>query len=197
MLEAMAGFTLNEHLMGATFEEKGALGYHRTLSQNRKPFRTKDGYIAVLPYTTEQWHRALTAIGREDIIAAPWFDDNATRSKHSDELYKILAASFGGRTSAEWLAVFEELDIPCGPVNSLEGLLEDPHLTAVGFFEPNFSRPTPIKRSLRQAIQCSGVEAIPDAVPPTLGADTQALLAELGMSATDIERLKLTRVVTG
>ena len=197
MLEAMAGFTLNEHLMGATFEEKGALGYHRTLSQNRKPFRTKDGYIALLPYTTEQWRRALTALGREDIVAAPWFSDNAARSKHSDELYTILAASFGGRTSVEWLGVFEDLDIPCGPVNSLEGLLEDPHLKAVGFFEPNYARPTPIKRTLRQAIQCSGVETFPDALPPPLGADTSALLAELGLAASDIERLKSARVVKG
>ncbi len=197
MLEAMAGFTLNEHLMGATFEANGTLGYHRTLSRNRKPFHTKDGYIALLPYTTEQWRRALEAIGREDIIAAPWFSDNAARSKHSDELYTILAASFGGRTSAEWLGIFEDLDIPCGPVNTLEGLLEDPHLKAVGFFEPNYNQQTPIKRTLRQAIQCSGVATIPDAAPPSLGGDTNALLTELGLAASDIERLKSASVVKG
>ncbi len=197
MLEAMAGFILNEHLMGATFEAQGTLGYHRTLSQNRKPYPTKDGHIALLPYTTEQWRRALTALGREDIVAAPWFSDNAARSKHSDELYAILAQSFGGRTSAEWLAVFEALDIPCGPVNSLEGLLEDPHLKAVGFFEPNFDQPSPIKRSLRQPILYSGVERLTDAVPPALGGDTDALLAGLGLAAADIERLKSKRVVAG
>lgn len=197
MLEAMAGFTLNEHLMGATFETEGATGYHRTLSPNRGPFPTKDGYIALLPYTTEQWRRAMTALGRLDLVEAPWFNDNPARSKRSDELYSLIAPALGGRTSAEWLALFEELDIPCGPVNSLDDVLRDPHLTAVGFFEPNFASPAPIRRSLRQAIQCSGMATEPDLPPPALGSDSKALLGELGYAAVDVERLLAARVVKG
>ena len=197
MLEAMAAFTLNEHLMGATFEENGATGYHRTLSPNRRPFPTQDGFIALLPYTTEQWRRVMTALGRMDLVEAAWFNDNPARSKRSDELYSILASSFGGRTSAEWLKIFEELDIPCGPVNSLDGLLTDPHLKAVGFFKPNFNEPTPIRRSLRQAVVYGGVAVEPDAPPPALGEDSRALLGELGLAAADIERLIAEKAVRG
>src|SRR5690606_11353676 len=95
MFEAMAAFSLNEHLMGASFAADGPTGYHRTLSQNRKPFATSDGWIALLPYTQTQWTRVLTLLGREDITREAWFSNNAERSQRSDELYAIIAASLG------------------------------------------------------------------------------------------------------
>lgn len=196
MLEAMAAFSLNEHLMAATFTPDGSLGYHRTMSRNRKPYKTRDGHVAVLPYTTAQWSRAMKAIGREDIVAEPWFASNVERSKRSDQLYAILDAALPSRTSQEWLTLFEELDIPCGPVNSLEDLLEDPHLQAVGFFEPNYATPTPMVRTLRQPIIYRGVDRVPDIAPPALGGDTKALLAELGYGQSDIATLVETNVVT-
>lgn len=189
MLEATAAFSLNENLMGASFEENGGLGYHRTMSRNRKPYPTKDGYIAVLPYTTAQWKRVLDALGREDITSTPWFGSNTERSKRSDELYGILASSLGTRTSAEWLALFEGLDVPCGPVHSLEALVADPHLKAVGFFEPQFESNPPYHRGLRQPVLWRGLEAIADRRPPALGADGRALLSEVGYTAEETERL--------
>ncbi|MBS0242550.1 MAG: CoA transferase, partial [Proteobacteria bacterium] len=158
MLEATAAFALNENLMGATFEQNGGLGYHRTMSKNRKPYPTKDGYIALLPYTTAQWKRVLDALGREDITSAPWFQSNTERSKRSDELYGILASSLGSRTSAEWLELFERLDVPSGPVHSLSSLLDDPHLKAVGFYEPNYAQPGPYLRTLRQPVRWRTIE---------------------------------------
>ena len=82
MFEAMAGFTLNEHLMGATFFADAKTGYHRALSRNRKPYKTADGWVAVLPYTAVQWSRVLKVIGREDVTTAPWFNDNAEEASN-------------------------------------------------------------------------------------------------------------------
>ncbi|MFM9938245.1 MAG: CaiB/BaiF CoA transferase family protein [Hyphomicrobiaceae bacterium] len=197
MLEAIAAFSLNEHLMGAAFADGAKLGYHRTLSKNRKPYKTRDGHVAVLPYTTAQWGRAMQAIGREDIAAEPWFADNALRSQRSDQLYTILGDALAARTSKEWLVLFEGLDIPCGPVNSLEDLLEDPHLKAVGFFEPNYAAPTPVIRSLRQPVIYRGLAREADAVPPRLGADTAALLADLGFADADVAKLAAAGVIGG
>ncbi len=189
MLEATAAFSLNENLMHATYEEEGALGYHRTMSRNRMPYPTKDGYIALLPYTTAQWTRVLNALGREDITSAGWFQNNTERSKRSDELYQILAASLGHRTSAEWLALFEGLDVPCGPVHSLRSLLDDRHLNAVGFFEPRYEEKAPYRRTLRQPVLWRGVEARPDRRPPQLGADGRRILTDLGYDADAIGAL--------
>ena len=194
MFEAMVAFSLNEHLMGASFTADGGTGYHRTLSQNRKPFATKDGWIALLPYTVVQWTRVLKALGREDIAAEPWFTNNAERSQRSDQLYAIIAASLGGRTSAEWLTVFEAADVPCGVVHTPDSVLDDPHLKEVGFFEPNFATETGILRTLRQPVLFRGVDATPDHAPPSLGADTRALLGELGYSEAEADALIGARV---
>jgi crotonobetainyl-CoA:carnitine CoA-transferase CaiB-like acyl-CoA transferase len=195
MLEAMAAFTMNEHLMHATFEDAGATGYHRTLSRNRKPFATRDGHIALLPYTTEQWRRVLLELGRHDLVAQPWFESNSERSKRSDELYAVLATSLGSRTSREWLETFERLDVPCGPVNSIDAVLADPHLLATGVFEPNFATPTPMRRALRQPIVASATPRLPDRAPPSLGEDTEAILAEIGYSAREIGELLAAGVI--
>lgn len=195
MLEATAAFTLNENLMSATFEPDGALGYHRTMSRNRKPYPTRDGFIALLPYTTAQWQRVLDALGREDITSASWFQSNTERSKRSDELYAILAGSLGHRTSAEWLELFERLDVPCGPVHSLDALLADPHLNAVGFFEPRYEERAPYLRALRQPVIWHGLEPMPDRRPPRLGADAGRILAELGYDAVALADLVTRGVV--
>src|SRR3546814_14139666 len=73
MFEALTAFLLNEHLAGATFAADGALGYPRILSPNRRPFRTADGWIAVLPYTARQWRAFLTEVGRDDVAGTDWF----------------------------------------------------------------------------------------------------------------------------
>jgi crotonobetainyl-CoA:carnitine CoA-transferase CaiB-like acyl-CoA transferase len=197
MFEAMAAFSLNEHLMGASFAADAKTGYHRALSRNRKPYKTSDGWIAVLPYTAVQWSRVLKTIGREDIVAAPWFNNNAERSLRSDELYAILAASLGGRTSKEWLEIFEREDVPCGPVKTTDELLHDPHLASVGFFEPNFAESAPVQRTLRQPVLYRGVQCEKDRFAPLLGADTAGLLKELGYTDADLRRLAGSRAVNG
>jgi crotonobetainyl-CoA:carnitine CoA-transferase CaiB-like acyl-CoA transferase len=195
MFEAVSAFALNEHLMGATFAAEGKTGYHRALARNRKPYRTADGWIAVLPYTAAQWTRVLTVLGREDVTQMPWFRDNAARSARSDELYAILAASLGSRSSREWLEMFEREDVPCGPVNTTDELLQDPHLAAVEFFTPGFSGATPVQRTLRQPVLFRGTEQKPDAMAPPLGGDTFPLLGDLGYSEAEIHRLKGLRAV--
>ncbi|HRD76517.1 MAG TPA: CoA transferase [Hyphomicrobiaceae bacterium] len=197
MFEALAAFSMNEHLMGATFEAEGSLGYGRTMSRNRRPFKTSDGWIGVLPYTREQWTRVLKMLGREDVIAEPWFPDNGKRNARSGELYQLLIDALPGRTSKEWLAAFEAADVPCGPMNSARELLEDPHLKAVGFFDPHFEGNAPIKRTLRQPVLFRDMAAEPDRAPPALGADTAVLLAELGYGAAELADLTAKRAIAG
>jgi crotonobetainyl-CoA:carnitine CoA-transferase CaiB-like acyl-CoA transferase len=91
------------------------------------------------------------------------------------------------RSSAEWLAIFERLDIPHSPVRMPQELLSDPHLADVGFFETHFASETPIKRTLRQAINVEDVGSAPDLPPPPLGADTAAVLRQAGCSEAEIE----------
>jgi crotonobetainyl-CoA:carnitine CoA-transferase CaiB-like acyl-CoA transferase len=187
MFELMAAFSLSEHLSSATFEENGKVGYVRVISPSRRPYKTKDGWVGVLPYSHRNWTKVLAEIGRSDVCEVDWFKDSTQRSARVDELYEILAAAMPARTTADWLATFERLDIPSQPVRLPEDLMRDPHLNDVDFFAPNFSQPTPIRRTLRQAVTVDGVGVVPDLPPPLLGADSSAVLREAGCSEAEVQ----------
>jgi len=189
MFEALAAFLLNEHLAGATFAADGALGYPRILSPNRRPFRTADGWIAVLPYTERQWRSFLTEVGRGDIAEESWFADPRERPAHIDELYAIVAESLPARSTAVWLETLAARDIPCSAVPDLPGLLDDPHLAEIGFFDVPDGYPEGIKRALPQPVLFDGIPPAPDIAPRALGADSRALLQEAGFGQSEIDVL--------
>ena len=186
MFELMSAFSLSEHMSHATFEEDGKVGYVRVLSPSRRPYKTKDGWVGVLPYTQRNWTKILTEIGRPDVAELAWFKDATERSKRVDELYAVLAEALTARSTAEWLATFERLDIPHSPVRTPQELLSDPHLADVGFFTTNFSGETPVTRTLRVAVNVEDVATERDLPPPPLGADTADILREAGCSEAEI-----------
>ncbi len=135
MFENLVSFLLAEHMAGETFRPPvGGMGYDRVVSPDRKPYRTKDGYIGLMPYTTEQWGRFFTLAGRPELAADPRFADPALRSKHVGELYGILQCTLATRSTDEWLELLKDADIPVSPILSPEELLRDPHLRAQDFF---------------------------------------------------------------
>src|SRR6185436_8106009 len=106
MFELMAAFCLSEHLGHATFDDDGKVGYVRVLSRGRTPYKTKDGWIGVLPYTERGWTKVLTEIGRPEVTKLTWFKNPTERSQRVDELYAMLAEVLPSRTTADWLATF-------------------------------------------------------------------------------------------
>jgi crotonobetainyl-CoA:carnitine CoA-transferase CaiB-like acyl-CoA transferase len=135
MFELMASFVLVEQLGGRTFVPPlGPTGYARLHSQHRRPYRTKDGYLSVMPYTNAHWARFFAAADRKE-----WAEDVRLRSNKElaatiDELYRRLSEILVERNSAEWMDLLIQADIPCTPVNTVDDLLEDRHLRSVGFF---------------------------------------------------------------
>jgi crotonobetainyl-CoA:carnitine CoA-transferase CaiB-like acyl-CoA transferase len=91
MFELMAAFSLSEHMSAATFEENGKVGYVRVISPSRRPYKTKDGWVGVLPYSLRNWTKILSEIDRADVCELEWFKDPTQRSARVDELYEILA----------------------------------------------------------------------------------------------------------
>lgn len=189
MFEALTAFLFNEHLAGATFAPDGAVGYPRILSANRRPFRTADGWIAVLPYTDRQWRAFLAEVGREDIAQEPWFEDPRERPAHIDDLYALVAECLTHRTTADWLAVLEARDIPCSPISLFSDLLVDPHLAEVGFFDVPAGYPEGIVRTIPQPVKFGAIAAAADTAPRALGEDSRALLGECGHSVAEIDAL--------
>lgn len=142
MFETMVSFNLIEHMGGNAFiPRQGEMGYERVLSPHRRPYPTRDGYIGLLPYTDKQWQRFFTLANAPQYLQEPRFATAAQRSRHINELYAILAELVQQRSTAEWVALLEDADIPMAPVAELEDLINDPHLKAIDFF-PTAEHPT-------------------------------------------------------
>jgi crotonobetainyl-CoA:carnitine CoA-transferase CaiB-like acyl-CoA transferase len=186
MFEAMAAFSLAEHLAWATFETDGKVGYPRVLASDRRPYATKDGWVAVLPYSQENWTKVLGEIGKPEVSREAWFLDATERSAKVGILYGYLAEALVEKPNAYWLELFSRLDIPHSPVRSTQSMLTDPHLEAVGMFETNFSGPTPAIRTLRQAVTVEKMTKYKDRPTSKLGADTEAVLREVGCTEAEI-----------
>lgn len=133
MFETLVSFIAVEQLAGRTFiPPLGEPGYARVMSPHRRPYRTLDGYLALLPYTTAQWQRFFTLAGRTDLARDPKFSDAINRSENIDELYEALAGIVATQTTAEWLASLEEADIPHSEIAKFDDLIDDEHLNATG-----------------------------------------------------------------
>ncbi|PLC51527.1 CoA transferase [Pollutimonas subterranea] len=131
MFETMVSFLAVEHLAGKTFvSDGGPSGYPRVMSGHRKPYGTKDGHIALMPYTTAQWVRFFIVSGREDLTREPKYIDAAARNANIDELYAVVGDILGGKSTADWLVLLAKADIPHSEVLTFDALLDDPHIQA-------------------------------------------------------------------
>ncbi len=193
MLECATHFLMVEHLSGMIFDPPlGGPGYRRLLNPYRRPYPTKDGFIGVLPYAEKHWVRFMEVVGRPDIAAEPWFRDPVARSERIHDLCRVIDEAMPARTTAEWLGLLRAADIPCGPVNALEELFTEPHLTSAGFFRTE-EHPTEGRlRVARHPLDFDGVPEDAGRPAPGLGEHSRAILTEAGLSAAEIDALAAT-----
>jgi crotonobetainyl-CoA:carnitine CoA-transferase CaiB-like acyl-CoA transferase len=190
MFEEMAEFVLIDHLGGLTYDpplDHG--GYARLLSSHRRPYQTSDGHICALIYNDKQWKSFFDAIGQPEMLEQPRFATHAARHAHIDEIYQEVGRIFLTRTTAEWRALLERADIPVMPMHTLESILEDPHLDAVGFFKIMEHPVEGRIRQMRVPSTWSETQPEPGGPAPTFGQHGRDILREAGFSSEEIERL--------
>ncbi|QUR65866.1 CaiB/BaiF CoA transferase family protein [Mycobacterium spongiae] len=179
MFETLASFMLVEHANGAMFDPPlGPAVYPRSVAPNRRPYRTSDGYIAVLIYNDRQWAAFIDAV--RPAWACDLYSTLEGRAKHIDSVYARLAETLSQRTTGEWLDLFHALEIPASALSSPSALFDDRHLDTVGFFETVDTPSGPVR--------FPGVPTWFSRTPgrvagpaPELGADTAEVLGQLGL----------------
>ena len=190
MFENMASFVMSEHLGAATFDPPvGPTGDNRLLSPDYRPLPTQDGYITVGPNTNPQAFAFFDAIGRPELKSDPRFSSAAARTTNAAAYFEVRKAGLAQKTTAQWLAIFETLDIPAARYNAIDDLLEDPHLADVGFFRPEDHPSQGRIRRTKVPNTFSAGAREDETHAPVLGEHTRQVLAELGYSDTDIDRL--------
>lgn len=188
MLETMTAFVLTEHMGGMTFPDgTQPAGYARLLEGGRKPWRTQDGWISMLPYTGRQWKAFFTLAGRADLLDVYDITSRQARNRNIKVVYGELRKIILTKRTAEWLAICDEIDVPCARIYALDDLPSHPHLQAVGLFEETYH---PSEGKIRQMRPAARFAATPVSVrrhAPVLGEHTAEVLREVGLTQEQID----------
>ncbi|MEM1105896.1 MAG: CoA transferase [Pseudomonadota bacterium] len=182
MLESFTFFNMVENLYGETFlPGNGKLAYTRSINANRKPYKTADGYIGLVPYSDQQWAQFFDMGGRPGVFDDPRFATYEARTENIGALYGIIGEVALTKTSDEWLSLLDEANIPAMKYNEMADVLGDEHLQAVGFFQTGEHAEAGPYRTLAHPVKFSATPADMRLDPPRHGADTQDVLASLGL----------------
>ena len=173
-----------------TFEPPlGPTADPRMIDPNAKPLKTKDSWICITANTNAQAFAVFDAIGRSELKTDPRFDSVAARFKNVREYFAIRAEGLQQKTTAEWVEIFDRLDVPAMPYHTLDSLMQDPHLADIGFFQM-LEHPTegqvrnmrlPNKTSFEARGEVTGA--------PKLGQNSVEVLQEAGLSESEIAAL--------
>lgn len=158
-------------------------------------YETADGWIAIAAYAERLAHRFCAAIGMPDLLHEERFSSRAERVERNEELVGLFSPRIRTATTAHWVAVLEDVGVPCGPVRERDELFEDEQVRAMGMLtevdDDELGRVTmtaPVVRLSRTPgeVRFAGRH---------LGADTRAVLAELGYPPDAVARLEAAGVV--
>ena len=196
MMETMVDFTLVEHLYGFNFiPPKAPPIYPRQSSPNRRPYKTKDGYVAVLPYSDEQWLRFFKLVGKEEILKDSKFSSLKSRNENIDLLYHMLSEELTKQDTNYWLKSLKQSDIPAAKVNFPEEIFEDEHLQETNFFRET-QHPSEGKLLYPKfPVEFKNTNNGETLHAPNLGENTKEILVGLGYSDFEIESLASKNII--
>ena len=190
MMETMVDFTLVEHLYGYNFiPPKGPPIYPRQSSPNRRPYKTLDGYIAVMPYSDEQWLRFFKLIKKENIFQDPKYSSAKSRNENIDQLYFIMSESLEKEKTDYWIKNLKQNDIPATKVNFPEDIFNDKHLKETNFFKKSKHPTEGDLLSPNFPVEFDEDRNEDTLHAPNLGENTKDILSDLGFSEFEIENL--------
>ena len=190
MFESLVSFNLVEHIGPYAFEPAlDEPGWKRVLSPARKPFRTKDGYACLLPYSDRNWRDFFTFINRPELSDDARFKTMPQRVQNVDDLYRIVEESAPTYTNAEWMEFCDNASIPAMPVLGIKDLWQDDHLAKVNMFSVQDHPSEGRYKSVRHPVSYSETAPGLRRHAPQLGQNTHEILSELGYDAADIDRM--------
>jgi crotonobetainyl-CoA:carnitine CoA-transferase CaiB-like acyl-CoA transferase len=167
------------------------LGNRTNNNAPRNTYQCADGsWVAVSTSAQSIAERVMTLVGRPDLVTQPWFASGAQRAEHADELDAAVAAWVGARSRDEVLAAFNEAQAAVAPIYSIPDILADPQYEALGTV-------TTVDDLELGPVRMQNVPFRLSATPGAIrfagrphGADTDAVLAELGLAPEQVAELR-------
>jgi len=190
MFETAVEFNLVEHMSGTAFVPPlGPMGAMRVLTPRRKPYKTKDGHVCILPYSDKNWLDFFEFAGLDACRKDPRFITLASRAENADALYAHVETAALTHTTGEWVDFGDRANVPCMGVARLDELAGDPHIRSIGMFE-EVEHPTEGRYlSIRPPITFSSDDFQIRHHAPRLGQDTADVLREAGLPPEQVAAL--------
>ncbi len=188
---ALANQALNALVSGVSPERHG--NAHPNIVPYQA-FACADGHLVLTVGNDGQFARLAELLGHAEWADDPAYATNAARVGNRDDLVPRIQALLLGRSRDEWLAELEARGIPAGPINTIPEVFDDPQVRHRG-----------MRRSLKRGdlelpqvacpLRFDGEPAVSEVAPPRLGQDSDTILAEMGLTEEDIERLRREGIV--
>ncbi|MDE2466548.1 MAG: CoA transferase [Alphaproteobacteria bacterium] len=159
-------------------------------------FATADGHMILAIPNDGQFRRFCTAAGLEELINDPRFIDNPRRVEHRQELIGLMKPVLAQRTTGAWIAVLEEANVPCGPINRIDQLFADPQSLARGHrITMTHSAAGPISL-VASPLRLARTPPTYRHAPPLLGEHTDDVLrGELGLEERQMDALRADGII--
>jgi crotonobetainyl-CoA:carnitine CoA-transferase CaiB-like acyl-CoA transferase len=177
MLEAFTSFMMVEHLYGETFEPSiSHTGHTPALATDRRPLASKDGHIAIQPVSRAAAAKFMELGGLPGAYESERFISAQGGKAKVAVYYEMLREAARAHTTEEWLKLGDENRIPIMRANTLDEVLEDPHLKAVEFFQLREHPTEGTWRAMKPPVKFSKTPASIRREPPRTGADSDDIV---------------------
>ena len=168
------------------------LGTRHPSSTPFQAFRTADGHVvvAIMGGSTDQWPLFCAAIDHVELMDDERYATGWSRTQNYDALIPVVAEAMLTKTTAEWTAILNDMGVPAGPVQNIAQVAADPQANHRDMFvELPHPALGPVKFT-GNPIKLSRTPSGPVCVPPELGAQTDEILAEIGVSPAEAAALR-------
>ncbi len=174
-------------IAGATGQSPGPLGSAHPLTAPYQAFKTKDKWITVGASNQNTWLMLLKAINRQDLQENEKFSSNLNRKKNINQLVDILSSELLKRTSDEWLKIFDNNGLPCGPINSITEMFEDPQTIHREMIIEVDNKKAGKSKAIGMPIKFSKSKTEKSKGAPNLGEHTREIMLSFGYKHEEIE----------
>ncbi|MDB0046761.1 CoA transferase [Candidatus Pelagibacter sp.] len=174
-------------IAGATGQSPGPLGSAHPLTAPYQAFKTKDKWITVGASNQNTWLMLLKAINRQDLQENEKFSSNLNRKKNINQLVDILSSELLKRTSDEWLKIFDNNGLPCGPINSITEMFEDPQTIHREMIIEVDNKKAGKSKAIGMPIKFSKSKTEKSKGAPNLGEHTREIMLSFGYKHGEIE----------
>src|SRR5262245_25821509 len=167
------------------------LGNENMTASPSGTFRTGEGLLNIAANKQEQFETLCGLIGRKDLATDARFAGREDRKRNRFELKDEIERALTSKSAAQWAAVLNQHGVPAGEVLDVPSVLEHPQIEErrlLCTFDkvPDVDKPV---RVVRAGFRLASGDPAPAMPPPALGADTAAILAELGFSQREVDEL--------